>query len=48
MDIQFVLDVYAYAMYIVSYISTAQKGTSELLRKPVQRLENATLLANNK
>lgn len=32
MDIQFVLDVYAYAMYIVSYISTAQKGMSELLR----------------
>ena len=32
MDIQFVLDVYAYAMYIVSYFSTAQKGMSELLR----------------
>ena len=32
MDIQFVLDVYACAMYIVSYISKAQKGTSELLR----------------
>ncbi|CAB4032890.1 ATP-dependent DNA helicase PIF1 [Paramuricea clavata] len=33
MDIQFVLDVYACAMYIVSYISKAQKGMSELLRK---------------
>ena len=33
MDIQFVLDVYACAMYIVSYISKAQKGLSELLRK---------------
>ena len=33
MDIQFVLDVYASAMYIVSYISKAQKGMSELLRK---------------
>ncbi|CAB4003269.1 Hypothetical predicted protein [Paramuricea clavata] len=33
MDIQFVLDVYACAMYIVSYISKAQKGTSELLRR---------------
>ena len=33
MDIQYVLDVYACAMYIVSYISKAQKGTSELLRK---------------
>ena len=32
-DIQFVLDVYACAMYIVSYISKAQKGMSELLRK---------------
>ena len=33
MDIQFVLDVYACAMYIVLYISKAQKGMSELLRK---------------
>jgi hypothetical protein len=33
MDIQFVLDVYACAMYIVSYISKAQKGMSELLRR---------------
>ena len=34
MDIQFVLDVYAcaYVAYIVSYISKAQKGMSELLR----------------
>ena len=32
MDIQFVLDVYACAMYIVSYISKSQKGMSELLR----------------
>ena len=31
MDIQFVLDVYACAMYIVSYISKAQKGMRELL-----------------
>ena len=33
MDVQFILDVYACAMYIVSYISKAQKGMSELLRK---------------
>ncbi|XP_028418500.1 uncharacterized protein LOC114543885 [Dendronephthya gigantea] len=33
MDIQYVLDVYACAMYIVSYISKGQKGMSELLRK---------------
>ena len=32
MDIQFVLDIYACAMYIVSYISKAQKGISEILR----------------
>ena len=33
MDIQFVLDVYACAMYIVSYISKAEKEMSGLLRK---------------
>ena len=32
-DIQYVLDVYACAMYIVSYISKAQKEMSELPRK---------------
>ena len=32
MNIQFVLDVYACAMYIVSHLSKAQKGMSELLR----------------
>jgi hypothetical protein len=32
MDIQFVLDVYVCEMYIVSYISKAQKGMSDLLR----------------
>ena len=30
MDIQFVLDVYACAVYIVNYISKAQKGMSKL------------------
>ena len=33
MDIQFVLDVYACAMYIVSYICKAQKGMSQLLQR---------------
>ena len=33
MDIQFVLDVYACAVYIENYISKAQKGMSELLRE---------------
>ena len=32
MDIQFVVDVYACAVYMVTYISKAQKGMSELLR----------------
>ena len=32
MDIQFALDVYACAAYIVSYISKSQKGMSQLLR----------------
>ena len=35
MDIQYMLDAYACAMYIVSYISKAQKGMSELLREAV-------------
>ena len=33
MDIQYVLDVYACGMYIVSYISKAQRGMSQLLQK---------------
>ncbi|KAK3099294.1 hypothetical protein FSP39_002160 [Pinctada imbricata] len=32
-DIQFVLDAYACAMYIVSYMSKGQRGLSELLRR---------------
>ena len=45
MDIQFVLDVYACAMYIVSYISKAQKGISEILRAAceISSLEADTL-----
>ena len=33
MDIQFVLDPYAYAVYILSYITKGQRGMSKLLRK---------------
>ena len=33
MDIQYVLDVYAGAVYIANYISKRQKGMSELLRE---------------
>ena len=32
MHIQFVLDIYACAVYMVTYISKAQKGMSELLQ----------------
>ena len=32
-DIQFVVDVYACAVYMVTYISKAQKGMSELLQQ---------------
>ena len=45
MDIQFVLDIYACAMYIVSYIYKAQKGMSELLRTACAeaRVGNSTI-----
>ena len=33
MDIQFVLDPYACAVYILSYITNGQRGMSNLLRK---------------
>lgn len=38
--IQFILDVYTCAVYIVSYISKAQKGMSELLRKACDEAKN--------
>ena len=40
MDIQYVLDVYACAMYVVSYISKAQRGLSELLRVACEEAKN--------
>ena len=40
MDIQYVLDVYACAMYIVSYISKAQRGMSELLRNACEEAKS--------
>ena len=39
-DIQFVLDAYACAMYIVSYISKGQRGMSELLRKTCEEAKH--------
>jgi hypothetical protein len=48
MDIQFVLDVYACAIYIVSYISKAQKGMSDLLRNACAEAKegNSTIKRN--
>ena len=45
MNIQFVLGVYACAMYIVSYISKAQRGISDLLRTACEeaKLGNSTV-----
>ena len=40
MDIQFVLDVYACAVYIVNYISKGQKGMSGLLREACNEARN--------
>ena len=40
MDIQYVLDVYACAMYIVSYITKGQRGMSELLRNACEEAKN--------
>lgn len=49
MDIQYVLDVYACAMYIVSYISKAQRGMSELLRvASARRPKVGTLVLSSK
>ena len=45
MDIQFVLDVYACAVYIANYISKSQKGMSDLLRQACveARKQNSTI-----
>jgi len=43
MDIQFILDVYACAVYITNYISKAQKGMSELLRQACTEARKATI-----
>ena len=41
MDIQYVLDVYAYAKYIVSCICKAQKGMNELRCEAVEQDKEA-------
>ncbi|XP_053402924.1 uncharacterized protein LOC123548901 [Mercenaria mercenaria] len=42
-DIQFVLDPYACAMYIVSYISKSQRGMSNLLHAAAKEARNGNL-----
>lgn len=42
-DLQFVLDPYACAMYIVSYISKSQKGTSALLDQAAKEAREGNL-----
>ena len=43
MDIQYVLDVYACAVYIVNYISKGQKGISGLLREACSEARKGNL-----
>ena len=43
MDIQFVLDAHACAMYIVSYISKGKRGMSELLRATCEEARDGNL-----
>jgi cobalamin biosynthesis protein CobT len=47
MDIQYVLDPYAYAVYILSYITKGQRGMSKLLEKASEeaKLDNKALLS---
>ena len=42
-DIQFVLDPYACAMYIVSYINKAQKGMSSILEQAAREVKKGNL-----
>ena len=48
MDIQYVLDVYACAMYIVSYICKAQKGMSDYCVKLFRKQKRETRTLNSK
>ena len=48
MDIQYVLDVYACAVYIVNYISKGQKGMSELLHQACSETRKGNHNINSK
>ena len=43
MNVQFILDIYSCAVYVVSYISKAQRGMSELLRKACEEAREGNL-----
>ncbi|XP_078352155.1 uncharacterized protein LOC144636825 [Oculina patagonica] len=43
MDVQFILDIYSCATYVVSYVSKAQRGMSELLRKACEEAREGNL-----
>lgn len=43
MDIQFILDVYACAAYVASYVSKSARGMSELLREAVRETKAGNL-----
>ncbi|KAL9986219.1 hypothetical protein ACROYT_G000329 [Oculina patagonica] len=43
MDVQFILDIYSCATYVVSYISKAQRGMSELLRTACEEAREGNL-----
>ena len=42
-DVRFILDPYACAMYIVSYISKSQRGMSSLMHAAAKKARNANL-----
>jgi hypothetical protein len=47
MDLQFILDAYACVMYIVSYISKAQRGMSNLLYNATKEAKEDNLNLRN-
>ena len=48
MDIQFILDPYACAVYILSYITKAQRGMSKLLRKACEEAKGVIEILQTK
>ena len=48
MDIQYVIDAYACAMYITSYVLKAEKGIGELFKQAAKELEQGNIRQLNK